>query len=779
MSPITKTIKADFLDRKEEALAFVLEHSDKTLKDLFFAFPARLDPEDKPRKEDFERPLSEFTIQPIYLTKGEGLDVKLEGQEAPEIRLRDVLDELWEQESVGKLERKPTDEPENYPDEVSDKEAVRKAYYHEIQAIADYLRNGLSVLVQCDKILTELIYEYVCQLAGKQKVMDTDEPAGVKQGEGANLNQALEGGNSSLKYLPIVYHNLRPPHEVLVLRALDLLDTPTFVELLYQPTQAGERAQLLGFVDASIEVQKVLLNRFAVHISITGLPRYVALDGKNPVYTVTHLISKNEYACFDKYDPEGLYKNVSGLNAVQFRQAMRYVGAKAEEGSEANQVYRIIRQFKISSGDEIEIPDTTFENIGGYEHIKQQLRRIIALIAGPIKGLDEKQRTQLIPRGFIFHGPPGTGKTLFAKAIANEMNATIQMISGPEIMDKYVGQSENNLRRIFNTARRNAPAVVFFDEFDSVASQRSNYSDGGSRANNAVVAQLLTELDGFRQDQAILVIGTTNRIDIMDEALLRPSRFRPIEINLPDYAARRHVAIIHARNFGVDQLLKDLFALAQAFLDDYQASKSKEADESQKEWEIPQNFLDQLFAVNPAYRLRYDLEHQRAGFLREVNAFFNFLALEQKAEQGDSAAENEPSRLADKLEKRLQEIGGHYGLALDKESLLDLEGGESDALLTPMRADIRSLFTLIEEEKRRKKDLSPDSFVQSILDLVAEYTLNFNNDEIRAIFQEASLEYHLEGQLVTPRFIGQKIGLIRKRRDEREAQHLGSNTGRN
>src|SRR4029077_1588105 len=117
-----------------------------------------------------------------------------------------------------------------------------------------------------------------------------------------------------------------------------------------------------------------------------------------------------------------------------------------------------------------------------------------------------------------------------AKAIANELNATIQMISGPEIMDKNVGQSEDNLRRIFATARRNAPAVVFFDEFDSIAAQRSNYADGGARANNAVVAQLLTELDGFRRDQTVLVIGTTNRIDIIDEALLRPSRLRPIEI---------------------------------------------------------------------------------------------------------------------------------------------------------------------------------------------------------------------------------------------------------
>jgi SpoVK/Ycf46/Vps4 family AAA+-type ATPase len=126
------------------------------------------------------------------------------------------------------------------------------------------------------------------------------------------------------------------------------------------------------------------------------------------------------------------------------------------------------------------------------------------------------------------------------------------MISGPEIMDMWVGRSEGNLRRIFAVARRNAPAVIFFDEFDSIAIQRSNFGDGGSRTANAVVAQLLTEMDGFRDEQDILVIGTTNRIDIIDEALLRPSRFQPIEIGLPDEQARRKIAEIHAKGFRIE-----------------------------------------------------------------------------------------------------------------------------------------------------------------------------------------------------------------------------------
>jgi SpoVK/Ycf46/Vps4 family AAA+-type ATPase len=244
----------------------------------------------------------------------------------------------------------------------------------------------------------------------------------------------------------------------------------------------------------------------------------------------------------------------------------------------------LIREFKRGSSDDVEIPDITFEQIGGYEEVKHQLFEAIELITGkrpqlvqeggarsgreeaparPESDEERERRRKLAPRGFIFHGPPGTGKTLFAKAIANAMNATIQMVSGPEIMDMWVGKSESNLRRIFAIARRNAPAVIFFDEFDSIAAQRSGFTDGGSRATNAVVAQLLTELDGFHADQDILVIGTTNRLDIIDEALLRPSRFQPIHIPLPNSAARHQIAAIHARGFEVpvpDPYLLDLIA---------------------------------------------------------------------------------------------------------------------------------------------------------------------------------------------------------------------------
>jgi transitional endoplasmic reticulum ATPase len=765
------TLQLDLGDDSDAARRYKRDHPQVALGDFLRVYPALFPEQKAPAPEYLKLPLSSFQFQPVRLPRPAattGAPASTSGAGG----LRGKLNELWEEEEAGENDSKEN-ESERFPENLTDNEAVRIAYREEMDAIADFLRNGLSVLVVCDKILTEFIYEFVCSQAGKKVVLESNpvEAQKTTMGQGARLDQALQGGPSNpLANLPVLIHNLKPG-EVLVLRSLDLLDTPPMIELLYQRTSKGEKPQFLAFLDPSLEAKKVLTDRFAVHISIMGLPRYVSPDGKTVQHTVSQLLTREEHARFARYEPEGLYKNVSGLNAIQFRNAMQYVGSKVAPGSEPTKIYRVIRQFKISSSDEIEIPDTTFEDIGGYEAVKQQLRRIISLVAGPITGISEKQRGDLIPRGFIFHGPPGTGKTLFAKAIANEMNATIQMISGPEIMDKYVGQSENNLRRIFATARRNAPAVVFFDEFDSIASQRSTYSDGGARANNAVVAQFLTEMDGFRQEQAVLVIGTTNRIDIIDEALLRPSRLRPIEISLPDHTGRQRVAEIHAQNFGVDKLLKDLCQHASEFIPEWEQSGAGEAQR-----QVPAAFLQKLFAAHAPYERRYRVEEQRAGFMREVQKFFSFLHDCQRA--SGSVQEEQQAGVLEELKQRLIQLGDRYGLDLSGDDLPELEAPQTESWMMPMRSDLRDLFAVLLQERRKQGGLTPETFFAAVMDLVSEYTINFNNDEIRAIFQEASLEHHLEGQLVTPRYLGQKIGLIRKRRDEREAVHLSGQRGR-
>ncbi|MBX7098692.1 MAG: AAA family ATPase, partial [Myxococcaceae bacterium] len=157
----------------------------------------------------------------------------------------------------------------------------------------------------------------------------------------------------------------------------------------------------------------------------------------------------------------------------------------------------------------------------------------------------------LLPRGMIFWGPPGTGKTLFAKAMATALGAAVTVVSGPELKSKWVGESEENLRRVFVRARQAAPAIIVFDELDSFATARGTYS--GSGVEHSMVNQLLTEMDGFRKEELVFVVGTTNFVESLDPALLRPGRFEfHLQIPFPDAQDRREILSIYDRKLALE-----------------------------------------------------------------------------------------------------------------------------------------------------------------------------------------------------------------------------------
>jgi transitional endoplasmic reticulum ATPase len=157
------------------------------------------------------------------------------------------------------------------------------------------------------------------------------------------------------------------------------------------------------------------------------------------------------------------------------------------------------------------------------------------------------------PRGILLYGPPGCGKTLLARAVATEGEANFISVKGPEIFSKWVGESEKAIREIFRKARTAAPAIIFFDELDSIVPRRGlGYSDSG--ASERVISQLLTELDGIESLQNVVVIAATNRPDILDPAVLRPGRFdRLIYIPAPDPAALREIFKIHTRSMPLSK----------------------------------------------------------------------------------------------------------------------------------------------------------------------------------------------------------------------------------
>ena len=212
----------------------------------------------------------------------------------------------------------------------------------------------------------------------------------------------------------------------------------------------------------------------------------------------------------------------------------------------------------------VEVPEVRWDDIGGLENVKQELRETVEW---PIKhpeyfkdmGIDP-------PKGILLYGPPGCGKTLLAKAVATESEANFIAVKGPEILSKWVGESEKAIREIFSKARQAAPCIIFFDEIDSIVPRRGARYDSG--VTDRIVNQLLTELDGLVRLEGVVVIGATNRPDIIDPALLRPGRFdRIIYVPPPDKKARLEILKVHTRKMPLapDVNLQEIAELTEGY----------------------------------------------------------------------------------------------------------------------------------------------------------------------------------------------------------------------
>ncbi|QSG02220.1 CDC48 family AAA ATPase [Natranaeroarchaeum sulfidigenes] len=194
----------------------------------------------------------------------------------------------------------------------------------------------------------------------------------------------------------------------------------------------------------------------------------------------------------------------------------------------------------------VEVPDVTWDDVGGLEDTKEGL---VETIQWPLEYPEVfDQMDMQAAKGVLLYGPPGTGKTLMAKAVANEADSNFISIKGPELLSKWVGESEKGVREVFSKARENAPTVVFFDEIDAIATERGS-GGGDSNVGERVVSQLLTELDGLEQLEDVVVIATTNRPDLIDDALLRPGRLdRHVHVPVPDEDARKAIFAVHTRD---------------------------------------------------------------------------------------------------------------------------------------------------------------------------------------------------------------------------------------
>ena len=213
----------------------------------------------------------------------------------------------------------------------------------------------------------------------------------------------------------------------------------------------------------------------------------------------------------------------------------------------------------------VEVPNVTWETVGGLADVKQQLKEAVEW---PLEDPVSFERMGIKPpRGILLYGPPGTGKTLLAKAVANESGANFLSVKGPEVLSKWVGESEKAVREIFKKAKQSSPSIVFLDEIDSIAPRRGAYE--GSHVTESIVNQLLTSIDGMEGMEGVVVIAATNRPDIIDPGLLRAGRFdRLIKVSAPDEGARLSILKVHTEKMplGKDVDLNELAKLTKGYV---------------------------------------------------------------------------------------------------------------------------------------------------------------------------------------------------------------------
>ncbi len=437
------------------------------------------------------------------------------------------------------------------PAELSAFAAVEAAYPAELARIVESLRRGLPVLVEAEKELTPYLYKCV-----RDRLKKETPPRQFLYLDGRPLAD-MPPPQPGMGLVATILFYLREAvrgaaaDRILVLPHLDLLTTSVggltseareVIPLLYENPELC----FMGFKDPSFPLPKVIENIFPRRESLLGVPR----DRLGQLVTQRE---SRKLSADRSLKPYQLYKSISGVNAVRMRRLLSTLTGE-DYPTDTKPAFQQLRQATLVG--QLTLPDIDLNrDIGGYLKVKDRLNKeILDVLAIKDASDDENAMKRIegfIPRGMIFWGPPGTGKTLFAKAMATALGAAVTIVSGPELKSKWVGESEENLRQVFMRARQAAPAIIVFDELDSFATARGTYQ--GSGVEHSMVNQLLTEMDGFRKDELVFVVGTTNFVESLDPALLRPGRFEfHLHVPFPTSDDRRAILAIYNEKLGLE-----------------------------------------------------------------------------------------------------------------------------------------------------------------------------------------------------------------------------------
>ena len=448
-------------------------------------------------------------------------------------------------------------------------QAVETCYREQIGFIWSRLSDGMSVLVRCEKHTIPYLQRILKKkLATDGKAVEIVDGRNPDDGGDAGMAQNLSRIGNIVAHLRRLVHHT-DADTVFLLPYLDIITSVSHGGLSMEGKEIMTMIHenpfltLAVFEDPEFPLPELIAQALPARAELLGIPRQ----------RLSTLITASEARSFgdDELNLTRLFKYVSGLSPVQLRQILNVFARKADynpaDPGMLDAYYRELRTYTSTGGADLSSVKLD-DDIAGYADVKSKIHdNILGLMQKTLDLEDETQVRQvesIIPRGLIFYGPPGTGKTLFSKGIAEALNATIYIVSGPELKSKWVGQGEANVRRHFARARATAPSVIVFDEIDSMASRRSaETGDGGTEAAHSMVNQLLTEIDGFRKEELVFVIATTNFVESLDPAFLRPGRFEyTIEIPYPEWEDRQAILMLYNRKLTLGLTDEDIDMLA-------------------------------------------------------------------------------------------------------------------------------------------------------------------------------------------------------------------------
>lgn len=436
------------------------------------------------------------------------------------------------------------------PRKISAFDAVEQCYQEQLRFVTARLNEEVSVLIRCEKQIIPYLQSIL-----KRRLATDGKSTAIIDGRADQSSPAGTRLNRIVSQLRDLVNNTET-NKVFFLPYLDIITSTLPGGLTMEAREImtiiheNPMLNLVAFEDPDFPLPELIAQAFPARCEMLGIPRN----------RIASLICENEARKFavSEINLMGIFKFVSGLNPVRFREIMGIFSRKADFDPTIKDMLsnymKELRDYTACGG--VSLSDIELErDIAGYGKVKKQIRENVLNLLQATAALSDEAEIRkiesIIPSGLIFHGPPGTGKTLFAKGIAESLNAAIYIVSGPELKSKWVGEGEANIRRLFARARATAPSVIVFDEIDSIAAARTGgASDGASQSAHSMVNQLLTEMDGFRKEQMVLIIGTTNFVESLDPAFLRPGRFEyQIEIPYPEWEDRKAILALYNQKF--------------------------------------------------------------------------------------------------------------------------------------------------------------------------------------------------------------------------------------